>query len=65
MKFSTVRLLTVGAIVMIFATSGEAGAEPERSGWYIGGGIGANWTSRMDQEGLEPGHLLLSRFFFL
>ena len=51
MKFSTVRLLTVGAIVMIFATSGEAGAEPERSGWYIGGGIGANWTSRMDQEG--------------
>ena len=51
MKFSTVRLLTVGAIVMIFATSGEAGAEPGRSGWYIGGGIGANWTSRMDQEG--------------
>ena len=51
MKFSTVRLLTVGAIVMVFATSGEAGAEPGRSGWYIGGGIGANWTSRMDQEG--------------
>ena len=51
MKFSTVRLLTVGAILMVFATSGEAGAEPERSGWYIGGGIGANWTSRMDQEG--------------
>ena len=51
MKFSMVRLLTVGAIVMVFATSGEAGAEPGRSGWYIGGGIGANWTSRMDQEG--------------
>ena len=51
MKFSTVRLLTVGAIVMIFATSGEAGAEPGRSGWYIGGGIGANWTSRIDQAG--------------
>ena len=51
MKFSTVRLLTVGAILMVFATSGEAGAEPGRSGWYIGGGIGANWTSRMDQEG--------------
>ena len=51
MKFSTVRLLTVGAILMVFATSGEAGAEPGRSGWYIGGGIGANWTSLMDQEG--------------
>ena len=51
MKFSTVRLLTVGAILMVFATSGEAGAEPERSGWYIGGGIGANWTSRIDQAG--------------
>ena len=51
MKFSTVRLLTVGAILMVFATSGEAGAEPGRSGWYIGGGIGANWTSRIDQAG--------------
>ena len=40
MKFSTVRLLTVGAILMVFATSGEAGAEPERSGWYIGGESG-------------------------
>ena len=37
--------------MMIVAGSGEAGAEPGRSGWYVGGGIGANWTSRMDQEG--------------
>ena len=51
MRFSMVRLCVVGAILMVFATSGEAGAEPGRSGWYIGGGIGANWTSRMDQEG--------------
>ena len=51
MKCSTVRLCIVGAIVMILTASGEAGAEPGRSGWYIGGGIGANWTSRMDQEG--------------
>ena len=51
MKFSAAWLCVVGVIVMIVAASGEAGAEPERSGWYIGGGIGANWTSRMDQEG--------------
>ena len=51
MSFSMVRLFIVGAIVMGFVASGEAGAEPGRSGWYIGGGIGANWTSRMDQEG--------------
>ena len=51
MTFSTVRLFIVAAILMVFAASGEAGAEPGRSGWYIGGGIGANWTSQMDQEG--------------
>ena len=51
MSFSMVRLFIVGVIVMGFVASGEAGAEPGRSGWYIGGGIGANWTSRMDQEG--------------
>ena len=51
MAFSMVRLFIVGAIVMGFVASGEAGAEPGRSGWYIGGGIGANWTSLMDQEG--------------
>ncbi len=51
MSFSMVRLFIVGVIVMGFVASGEAGAEPGRSGWYIGGGIGVNWTSRMDQEG--------------
>ena len=51
MKFSTLLVFTVGAILMVFAASGEAGAEPERSGWYVGGGIGANWTSRIDQAG--------------
>ena len=51
MKRSLVRLCMVSAMVMIFTASGEAGAEPGRSGWYVGGGIGANWTSRMDQEG--------------
>ena len=51
MKFSTVRLCIVGAIVMVFAASGEAGAEPGRSGWYVGGGIGVNWTYPIDQAG--------------
>ncbi len=51
MKFSRVRLGIVGAIMMGFIASGEAGAESGRSGWYIGGGIGANWTYQMDQVG--------------
>lgn len=51
MKFSVVRLGVVWGLVMIFAASGEAGAEPWRSGWYVGGGAGVNWTSQMDQRG--------------
>lgn len=51
MKFSTVRLCTVGAVVMVFALSGNVGAETERSEWYISGGVGVNWTGDMDQVG--------------
>ena len=51
MKFSTVWLFTVGAMVMVFALSSNVSAETERSGWYIGGGIGANWTDDMDMVG--------------
>lgn len=51
MKFSTVRLFTVGAVVMVFASSGNVGAETERSAWYISGGIGVNWTGDMKQVG--------------
>lgn len=51
MKFLVVWLSVVGMIVTNFAAFGEAGAEPGRSGWYVGGGIGVNWTSRMDQTG--------------
>lgn len=51
MEFSTVRLFTVATILMVFAPSVEVGAEPGRSGWYVGGGIGINWTSRIDQVG--------------
>ena len=51
MRCSAVRLCVVSVIVMVFAASGKAGAEPGRSGWYIGGGIGANWTNQLDQVG--------------
>ena len=51
MKCSTVRLYMLAVIAMALAASGEAGAEPGRSGWYIGGGIGANWTNQLDQVG--------------
>ncbi|MYD32123.1 MAG: outer membrane beta-barrel protein [Nitrospira sp. SB0661_bin_20] len=51
MKFSAAWLWVAGVIVMSFAASGEAGAGQERAGWYVGGGIGVNWTSQIDQEG--------------
>ena len=51
MKFSTVRLFIVSAVVMVFASSGNVGAETERSEWYISGGIGVNWTGDMKQVG--------------
>ena len=51
MKFSAAWLCGVGVLGMIFLASGEAGAEAGRSGWYIGGGIGANWTNQLDQAG--------------
>ena len=51
MKVSTVGLFMVAVTVMGFVVSGEAGAEQGRSGWYIGGGIGVNWTNQLDQAG--------------
>ncbi len=53
MTFSRARLF--GAMLMIGIVSiiapSMASAETGRSGWYVGGGIGANWTSRMEQVG--------------
>lgn len=51
MKFSTVGLCTVGAVVMVFALSNDVSAETERSAWYVGGGIGVSWTGDMKQVG--------------
>ena len=45
----------VGGILVLCSISGvaaQSGAgEPPRSGWYVGGGIGSNWASDLDQEG--------------
>ena len=49
MKF--LRLYAVSALFLVFTASGEADAETGRSGWYIGGGIGVNWTYPIDQAG--------------
>ena len=51
MKLSMLCVFGIGAALMVFVSSGKADAGQGRSGWYIGGGIGANWTSRMDQTG--------------
>ena len=42
-------ILVPCSISVVEAQSG-AGRSP-RSGWYVGGGIGSNWASEMDQEG--------------
>ena len=39
----------LGPVSDVAAQSGSGG--PPRSGWYVGGGIGPNWASGMDQEG--------------
>ena len=45
----------IGAILVLCPISGvlaQSGAgRPPRSGWYLGGSIGSNWASDMDQEG--------------
>lgn len=51
MKFLRGKVLAVGAMLMVFTVSGEAGAEPQRSGWYVGGGIGGNWVRDMEETG--------------
>ena len=42
-------ILVLCPISDVAAQSGSGGTS--RSGWYIGGGIGSNWASNMDQEG--------------
>lgn len=51
MKRPVVRWVIVGAMVTVCCLSGEADAEPHRSQWYIGGGIGAGWVHDMEERG--------------
>lgn len=41
----------LGVCIMLGASCGSAAGEPQRSGWYVGAGVGANWSSDMDQMG--------------
>ena len=38
-------------LVLLCSISDVAAQSRERSGWYVGGGIGSNWASDIDQEG--------------
>ena len=55
MLLTSVISSAVGGILVLCSISGvaaQSGAgEPPRSGWYVGGGIGSNWASDLDQEG--------------
>ena len=42
-------ILVLGSVSDVAAQSGSGGRI--RSGWYVGGGIGSNWASDLDQEG--------------
>ena len=51
MKFLRGKLFAVVQILTVLTVSGEAGAELQRSGWYVGGGIGGNWVRDMEERG--------------
>ena len=51
MRVSAVRLFNIGIMLIVLATPGGAGADQARTGWYFGAGIGAGWTSTINQEG--------------
>ena len=40
-----------GILVLLCSISDVAAQSREHSGWYVGGGIGSNWASDIDQEG--------------
>ena len=41
----------LGVCIVLGASGGNAAGEPQRSGWYVGAGVGANWSSGMEQAG--------------
>lgn len=42
-----------GVLVLSLASDAAAQSGERRSGWYIGGGVGANWASEIEQSGFN------------
>ena len=42
-----------GVLVLSLASDAAAQSGERRSGWYIGGGVGANWASEIEQTGFN------------
>ena len=51
MRFASFIALAAGALLVLCSISDVAAQNGSRSGWYVGGGIGPNWTSDIDQKG--------------
>ena len=51
MSFASFVASAIGGILILSPIAGVTAQGPPRSGWYLGGGIGLNWASEMDQEG--------------
>lgn len=51
MRVPAVRLFNIGITLIVLATPGGAGADQARTGWYVGAGTGAGWSSTINQEG--------------
>lgn len=45
------RWIAVSIVFVVCAMSGPASAEPPRSRWYIGGGLGVSWVHDMKERG--------------
>ena len=51
MRLASFIASSVCGILALGPGSGLLAQSGSRSGWYVGGGIGSNWASEMDQEG--------------
>lgn len=51
MRLSAVMSCVLGACSVLGAAGDSAAGEPRRTGWYVGGGVGADWPSTMKQVG--------------
>ena len=53
MRLASLIASAAGILVLLSASgvSAQSAAEEPRSGWYVGGGIGATWPSNLAQSG--------------